>query len=103
MSKPLVVSIPHHHGKQEALRRLKEGIDHLKTTYAGKVSVLEDRWVDNVLTYRVAALGQAASGTLAVGDDQVTVTVQLPWLLALVAEKAKGLIQKEGTLLLDKK
>ena len=103
MSKPLVVSIPHHLGKQEALRRLKDGIGHLKTTYASKVSVLEDAWTDDRLTYRVAALGQTASGFLDVGDDQVTVTVALPWLLAVIAEKAKGLIQKEGTLLLEKK
>lgn len=103
MSKPLVVSLPHHLGQQEALRRLKDGIEHLKTTYAGKVNVLEDSWADNVLTYRVSALGQNASGTLDVADDHVTVTVQLPWLLAVIAEKAKGLIQKEGTLLLEKK
>ncbi len=103
MSKPLVVSIPHHLGKQEAMRRLKDGIGHLKTTYASKVSVLDDTWTDNVLTYKVSALGQTAAGSLDVGEDHVTVTVLLPWLLALVAEKAKGLIQKEGTLLLDKK
>ncbi len=103
MAKPLVVSIPHHLGQAEALRRLKDGIEHLKTTYAGKVDVLEDRWEDNVLTYRVAALAQSASGTLDVEADQVTVTVQLPWLLAVIAEKAKTLIQKEGTLLLEKK
>jgi hypothetical protein len=29
--------------------------------------------------------------------------VQLPWLLAMVAEKAKALIQKQGTLMLEKK
>lgn len=103
MSKPLVVSIPHHLGQQEALRRLKDGIGQLKTTYASKVSVLEDSWTDNVLTYRVSALAQTASGTIDVGAEQVTVTVQLPWLLAVIADKARGLIQKEGTLLLEKK
>jgi len=36
-------------------------------------------------------------------DDQVLVEVRLPWLLAIVADKAKNFIQKQGTLLLDKK
>ena len=103
MSKPLVVSLPHHLGKQEALRRLKDGIVHLKTSQAGKMSVIEEQWQDDRLTFRVAALGQTASGTIDVLDDQVTCSVQLPWVLALLAEKARGLIQKEGHLLLDKK
>ncbi len=103
MSKPLVVSLPHHLGKQEALRRLKDGIAHLKSSQAGKMSVIEEQWQDDRLTFQVAALGQAASGTIDVLDDQVTCSVQLPWMLALLAEKARGLIQKEGHLLLDKK
>ncbi len=103
MSKPLIVSIPHHLGKDEALRRLKEGIVQLKTSYGSKFSVLEDKWSGDRLDFRVAALGQGASGSLDVADDLVVVSVQLPWLLAVLAEKAKTLIQKEGTLLLEKK
>ena len=103
MSKPLVVSIPHSLGKQEALNRLKHGVEHLKTTQAGKVSVLEEKWSADRLDFRVGALGQSASGTIEVADDHVTCAVQLPWMLAMLAEKARGLIQKEGTLLLEKK
>ncbi|UDL95189.1 MULTISPECIES: polyhydroxyalkanoic acid system family protein [Lichenihabitans] len=103
MSKPLVVSIPHHLGKQEALRRLKDGIGYLKTNQSNRISVLEDKWLDDRLEFLVGAMGQTASGSLDVADDQVICTVQLPWVLALLADKAKGLIQKEGTLLLEKK
>jgi hypothetical protein len=38
-----------------------------------------------------------------VAEDSVRVEVQLPWMLSMVAEKAKGLIQKQGTLMLEKK
>ena len=103
MTKPLVVSIPHHLGKQEALRRLQDGIGHIKTQYAGKISVLEDTWTGDRLDFKVGTLGQNAAGSIDVSDDQVTCSVQLPWVLALIAEKAKVLIQKEGTLLLEKK
>ena len=103
MSKPLVVSIPHHLGRQEAARRLRDGLTHIKAGYASTVSVLEDRWTGDTLAFRIAALGQQASGTIDVKDDQVTCSVQLPWVLALIAEKARGLIAKEGTLLLEKK
>ena len=103
MSKPLVVSIPHHLGKDEALRRLKDGIVQLKTTYGGKFSILEDSWTGDHLDYRVGALGQNAAGSLDVSDEQVVLSIQLPWMLAMLAEKAKTLIQKEGTLMLEKK
>ncbi|MFL5003396.1 MAG: hypothetical protein ACJ8DY_23700 [Xanthobacteraceae bacterium] len=38
-----------------------------------------------------------------VADDHVRIAVELPWLLATVAEKAKTLIQKQGQLMLEKK
>ena len=103
MSKPLVVSIPHHLGKPEALRRLRDGLGQLKAAYASKMSVFDDTWTGDRLDFRIGALGQSASGTIDVSDDQVVCSIQLPWLLAMVAEKAKSLIQKEGTLMLEKK
>jgi hypothetical protein len=103
MSKPLVVSIPHHLGKDEAVRRLKDGIVYLKTSQANRISVVEDNWIGDRLDFLVAALGQNASGSIDVSEDQVTCSVNLPWMLAMLADKARTLIQKEGTLLLEKK
>ncbi len=103
MSKPLVVSIPHHLGQQEALHRLQTGIEHLKQTYAGRITVLEDRWTNDRLDFRVSAMSQTITGSIEVGDEQVTVAVQLPLMLALLADKAKGMIQTRGHLMLEKK
>jgi hypothetical protein len=36
-------------------------------------------------------------------QDSVRVELVLPWILAMVAEKARGFIQKQGTLMLEKK
>lgn len=103
MTKPLVVSIPHQLGKQEAKRRLQTGIVQLKAAYANKIAVLEDRWTDDRLDFRLSALSQTVHGILDVGEEQVTLAVQLPWILAVLAEKAKGMIQKQGHLMLEKK
>jgi hypothetical protein len=48
-------------------------------------------------------MGQKIDGHLDVQEDRVNVEVQLPWILAMVAEKAKVFIQKQGTLMLEKK
>ena len=103
MTKPLVVSIPHQLGTAEAQRRLRTGIEQLKEQYAGKLAVLEDRWTGPHLDFRVSAIGQTVSGTLDGAEEQVTLALQLPWVLAMLAEKAQGLIRSKGQLLLEKK
>jgi hypothetical protein len=55
------------------------------------------------MDFRVGAMGQTVNGFLQVGEDHVRVEVQLPWILAMAAEKAKTFIQKQGTLMLEKK
>jgi len=102
MSAPLVVSIPHRLGLEEAARRLKDGL----TRAASSVPVLkvdEERWDGDRMIFRFRALGQAASGHLDVADDHVRVEVTLPWLLQRFAEVAQGAIRNRGTLLLTKR
>jgi hypothetical protein len=102
MSAPLIVSIPHRLGREEATRRLKTGL----TRAAASVPVLkvdEERWEDNRMIFRVRALGQAASGHLDVADDHVRVEVMLPWLLQRFAEVAQAAIKARGNLLLTKR
>ena len=102
MSAPLIVSIPHRLGRDEATRRLKVGL----TRAASSVPVLkvdEERWEDNRMIFRVRALGQAASGHLDVADDHVRLEVTLPWLLQRFAEVAQIAIRNRGNLLLTKR
>ena len=103
MSKPLVVSVPHRLGKEEALRRLKNGLGQAGASFGHLFSIQEENWIDNHLQFRISALGQTASGSIDVADDHVRLEVFLPWLLAKVAETLQPLIRKEGTLLLEKK
>jgi hypothetical protein len=102
MSAPLVVSIPHRLGREEATRRLKTGL----TRAASSVPVLkvdEERWEQDRMVFRIRALGQAASGHLDVADDHVRLEVTLPWLLQRFAEVAQVAIRNRGKLLLSKK
>jgi hypothetical protein len=55
------------------------------------------------MAFRVRALGQAASGRIDVGEDQVRVEVVLPWLLQRFAQAAQAAIRNRGQLLLTKK
>lgn len=102
MSAPLVVSIPHRLGREEATRRLKAGL----TRAASSVPVLkvdEERWEEDRMIFRIRALGQAAAGHIDVADDYVRLEVTLPWLLQRFAEVAQVAIRNRGNLLLTKK
>jgi hypothetical protein len=103
MSKPLVVSIPHRLGKEEALRRLKTGLGSAGANFGHLFNIQEEIWNDDHLHFRVSALGQVASGSIDVAEDHVRLEVLLPWLLAKLAESLQPLIRREGTLLLEKK
>jgi len=102
MPQPLIVSIPHRLGRDEATRRLKGGLSRA----AASVPVLqvdEERWEGERMFFRVRALGQAASGQIDVAEDHVRLEVMLPWLLQKFAEAAQTVIRDRGKLLLTKR
>jgi hypothetical protein len=103
MTAPLVVSIPHRLGRQEAVRRLKNGLGRARTDFGHLMTIEEETWTGDRVSFRLRALGQAASGVIDVEDDHLRLEVSLPWLLAKLSEKLIPAIRKEGTLLLEKK
>jgi hypothetical protein len=102
MSAPLVVSIPHQLGKDEARRRLQSGLSRA-AVHVPMLKVDEERWDGDQMIFRVRAMGQAASGHVDVAEDHVRVEVVLPWLLQRFAEAAQAAIRNRGQLLLSKK
>jgi hypothetical protein len=102
MPAPLIVSIPHRLGREEAARRLKTGLARA----AASIPVLgidEERWEGDRMIFRARALGQAVSGHADVAEDHVRVEVTLPPLLHRFAEIAQVAIRNRGSLLLSKK
>ncbi len=102
MSRPVVVTIPHRLGKQEAVRRLKTGFSNIHSTFGQSFVVVKDQWAGDHLDFRASLLGQTTTGTVDVADDHVRLEVQLPWFLSLLADKAKALVQSQGKLMLEK-
>lgn len=102
MSRPVVVTIPHRLSRQEAVKRLKAGFSNVRTSFGQGFVVVKDEWAGDHLDFRASLLGQTTTGSVDVADDHVRLEVQLPWVLALLAEKAKALVQREGRLMLEK-
>jgi Putative polyhydroxyalkanoic acid system protein (PHA_gran_rgn) len=100
MSQPIVVSLPHRLGKAEALRRLQTSFNDAQSK-GGAFFTFKNQWSGDHLDFR-ASLGQTTTGTIDVAEDHVRLEVQLPWLLSMLANKAKALVEKQGKLMLEK-
>jgi hypothetical protein len=102
MTQPVVVTIPHKLGKAEAKRRIEAGFSNVRTNVGETFVVLKDAWSGEHLDFEASLLGQSTNGKVDVADDHVRLEVQLPWVLALIANKAKALVEKQGRLMLEK-
>ncbi|MFM9846747.1 MAG: polyhydroxyalkanoic acid system family protein [Hyphomicrobiaceae bacterium] len=102
MAAPLVVSISHSLGKEEARRRLSPGFTKVAATLP-ILKVEQEAWTGDRLEFRVSAIGQVAEGFMDVAEDHVRVEVHLPWLLQRMAESIRGAIQARGRILLEHK
>lgn len=103
MGQPFTTSIPHRLGKVEATRRLQVGLTTVRSRFGRHISILQEVWTDEHLDFQIVALGQTAGGTLDVTEEAVHLSVELPFLLDLLARKAQDLIKKQGRLMLEKK
>jgi hypothetical protein len=102
MPRPVVVTIPHSLGKAEAKRRLQAGFHNVRSNVGESFMVLKNDWAGDHLDFQASLLGQSTTGTVDVAEDHVRLEVQLPWVLAMLADKAKALVRRQGQLMLEK-
>jgi Putative polyhydroxyalkanoic acid system protein (PHA_gran_rgn) len=103
MSESVIVTISHRLGKEEAKRRIGNGLTRLPAAFGPAFRIHDQTWSGDELHFHVSALAQTVSGIINVADDHVRLEVMLPWLLARLAGKASARIEREGRLMLEKK
>jgi hypothetical protein len=110
MARPVTVSIPHALGKAEARRRIDTGFGHMRQQIAGGVGgmlgsmfVFQQRWEGDRLHFEGSGLGQKMTGRLDVGEKAVDIQLDLPEILAAIADRIAGNLKTEGQKLLEKK
>ena len=103
MAIPITISIPHQLGRAEARRRIESGFAQVAHQLPGSGGTCNERWDGDRLTFSVGAMGQTLAGGVDVQDSAVTIEIQLPGILAMIAGGVKDQLQKAGQLLLAKK
>lgn len=102
MAEPLVITIQHKLGKDEALRRIKPALGKASESFP-VLKVEQEIWSGDRLDFRVRAIGQVAAGNVQVAEDNVRLEVTLPWLLHKFGEAVQKTIEGRGRILLEKK
>ena len=103
MATPITISIPHQLGRAEARRRIEAGFTKLTHQLPGSSGATSERWDGDRLTFNLAAMGQSVAGVIDVLDTAVTMEIELPGVLGMLAGALKDRLQKAGQLLLTKK
>jgi hypothetical protein len=102
MATPITISIPHQLGRIEARRRIETSFGSMirRSPVGG---AYDEHWDGDQLSFTVAGMGQTVSGVVNVLDAAVTIRIELPGVLGMIASALKGRLEKAGQLLLTKK
>ena len=99
---PLVVSIPHRLGREEAKRRLDAGIGRLGPELGAVVGGLDYSWNEDTLNFRGAAMWQTITGRIEVLDDAVRIEIDLPWMMRLLGDTITKQVRGRALAMLEK-
>ena len=103
MNETVTVIVAHRLGKEDAVRRLKEGLANANGRLGSMIAIDDESWQGDTLRFRTRALGQSAAASIEVLEDALRVDVSLPWLLAKAAKRLAPVLREQATLLLEKK
>jgi Putative polyhydroxyalkanoic acid system protein (PHA_gran_rgn) len=99
---PITITISHSLGRDEARRRLDEGLGYVRSQLGPFVSSINYGWTGYRLDFGLAAIGQTIPGRIDVEDCLVRIELGLPPLLHLFTKPIIDRIRSEGVRLLDK-
>jgi hypothetical protein len=100
-AEPITVTISHRLGRDEAKKRLDNGLAAIRKDVAAYVRSLDYNWDEYTLNFRVSALMQTITGRIEVYEEFVRVELGLPLLLHMAAKRIIGQIESRGAALLE--
>lgn len=100
-NKTITVTIPHRLTQEEARARLQKGITDLKAQHAASIAQVSETWNGDQMNFKLTVMGQNITGRVDVQPSAVKLDIDLPWLLATLAEKFRPRIEQEGRKMLQ--
>jgi hypothetical protein len=102
MTNAITVTIPHQLGRVEARRRIDAGFAKVTRVFPGSGGACSKRWDGDELSFSVVVMGQTIAGLVKVHEVTVTMDIQLPGILGMIAGGLKHRLRKVGHMLLTR-
>lgn len=103
MTKTIKLTLPHRLTQAEARMRIDKGIADLRSNQAARFAQVEERWTGDHMDFRLSVMAQSVTGRVDVTPEAVNLEIDLPWALAMLAEKIMPQIKEQGKKMLEKK
>jgi hypothetical protein len=101
-AKPIVITISHQLGRDDAKRRLDDGLGQIRRTLAPFASAIDYRWTGYRLDFDLTAMWHRIAGHIDIEDRLLRIELGLPALLQLLSRTLSRRIRAEGSRLLGK-
>lgn len=103
-NRTLDLRIPHGLSREEARRRIQAHLTELESAKGvASIGQVHHQWTGDDATFRLTTLGQQATGRARVTDTAVELSIDLPWMLAALADKLRPQIEQEARKALEHK
>ncbi len=96
----LNMAVSHSLTQDEALKRVRNLLNDVKTQFADKITDLNEEWDGNIGKFHFSVVGFLVSGTLTVKTSQVEVSGNLPFAAMLFKGKIESTIKDHAETLL---
>ena len=103
MNKTLKLTLPHRLTPAEARARIDKGIADLRSHAAAKVAQVDERWTGDHMDFKLSVMAQSVTGRVDVTPQAVNLEVDLPWALAMLADKFMPQVEQRARKLLGKR
>jgi hypothetical protein len=90
------MSIPHNLSRDEARRRLQDGIARARQQYGLMLGGLSEHWEGDTLHFVLNVGIQSVSGQMFVEDHAVRLEATLPWMFAMLADSVQRRVEEHG-------
>ena len=93
MSRSITLRVRHDLGVALAKRRVSDRFEVLEASTMSKFGTASLDWVGDVGHVDATAIGQKAKATVTVAETEITIAIELPWLLAGMAGMIESILK----------
>ena len=98
----MTFDIPHSLGRDEAKRRIEQGLPKLEQHIPGGGSVTANWTSDYAVDLVISAMAQTIPVALTVGEDKVTADLRIPMMLKMMSGPISDFVKTSATKMLTK-